>query len=103
VEPVAPALNKKTSSVVKAEERAKDEKKIAELEEKYKRIDGKKLTEKQKQDLLQKFKDDEKRENPDFDPRQHRLKHGIRNYREPGEAPKTTGTFVGGGVRIGWR
>ena len=51
--------------------------------------------------MLQKFKDEEKKENPDFDPRKHRLKHGIRNYREPGEAAKVTGAFTGGGVKIG--
>jgi len=88
--------------VVKAEEKKKDEKKIAEIEAKHVRIDGKKLTEKQKQELLQKVKDDEKKENPDFDPRKHKLKHGIRNYREPGEAVKVTGAFTGGGVKIGW-
>lgn len=101
VEPKAPEQLKKTPSVIKAEEKKQDEKKIAEIEEKYRRIDGKKLTEKQKQELLQKFKDEEKKENPDFDPRKHRLKHGIRNYREPGEAPKATGAFIGGGIRIG--
>jgi hypothetical protein len=74
---------------------------MAEIEEKFKRIDGKKLTEKQMQELLKKVKDDEKKENPDFDPRKHRLKHGIRNYREPGEAAKVAGAFTGGGVKIG--
>jgi hypothetical protein len=100
VEP-APQLAKKPSAVVRAEEKKKDDQKMAEIEEKYKRIDGKKLTDKQKQEILQKFKEDEKRENPDFDPRKHKLKHGIRNYREPGEAHKTAGAFTGGGVRIG--
>lgn len=52
VEPKAPELLKKSSSVIKAEEKKKDEKKIAEIEEKFKRIDGKKLTEKQMQELL---------------------------------------------------
>jgi hypothetical protein len=74
---------------------------MAEIEEKFKRIDGKKLTEKQMQELLKKVKDDEKKENPDFDHRKHRLKHGIRNYREPGEAAKVAGAFTGGGVKIG--
>ncbi len=43
------------------------------------RLDGKQLTEKQKQDLLKKELDKQKKEE-DFDPRKHRLKHGIRNY-----------------------
>lgn len=90
VEPKAPELNKQSSSMVRAEERKKDEEKLQAIEEKYKRVDGKKLTDKQKQELLQKSKDEEKkRENPDFDPRQHRLTHGIRNYREPGEAARS--------------
>jgi len=30
------------------------------------------------------MKEKEKAENPEFDPRRHRLKHGIRGYVEPG-------------------
>lgn len=88
--------------MVRAEEKKKDEKELEEIEKTHKRIDGKKLTDKQKQELLQKVKDERKaQENPDFDPRQHRLKHGIRNFREAGEKEKTMGTFQGGGVKIG--
>jgi hypothetical protein len=35
--------------------------------------------------LLNKVKEEEKKENPDFDPRKHRLTHGIRNYTEHGK------------------
>jgi len=74
---------------------------MAELEEKYKRIDGKALTQKQKRELLAKAKEQEKAENPTFDPRQHRLKHGIRHYRAEGEAQHEIGAFEGKGVKIG--
>ena len=56
--------------MVRAEEKKKDEKELEEIEKTHKRIDGKKLTDKQKQELLQKVKDERKaQENPDFDPR----------------------------------
>jgi hypothetical protein len=44
------------------------------------RLDGKPITEKQKQDLLRKIKEKEQEANPnlDFDPRKFKLKHGIR-------------------------
>jgi hypothetical protein len=63
--------------VIDEEEEAR--KKLKELESKFKRLDGKALTEKQKQELLKKEMDAKKKEE-DFDPRKHRLKHGIRNY-----------------------
>ena len=56
-------------------------KKIRELETKFVRLDGKALTDKQKKELLQKSEDSKKKEE-DFDPRNHRLKHGIRNYKD---------------------
>ena len=99
---VEPAPIKKSNSVEKrAVEEEKDNRKLAELEEKYKRIDGKALTAKQKRDLLAKVKEQEKAENPTFDPRQHRLKHGIRNYRAEGEAQHEIGAFEGKGMKIG--
>ena len=99
---VEPAPIKKSNSVEKrAVEEEKDNRKLAELEEKYKRIDGKALTAKQKRDLLAKVKEQEQAENPTFDPRRHRLKHGIRNYRAEGEAQHEIGAFEGKGVKIG--
>lgn len=64
---------------------------MKEFAEKYKRIDGKLLTEKQKLDLLKDLETDKKDEE-DFDPRKHRLRHGIRNYKI--EANQFTGTGV---------
>lgn len=43
----------------------------------YKRTDGKKLTKKQIESLVKEFEEARKRE-LEFDPRKHRLKHGIR-------------------------
>ena len=45
----------------------------------YKRLDGKKLNKKQIDVLLKEFEEAKKRE-LEFDPRKHRLKHGIRDY-----------------------
>ena len=59
---------------------AEAEKKVKELEAKFKRLDGKALTEKQRQDLVKKELDAIKKNDEDFDPRKHKLKHGIRNY-----------------------
>lgn len=72
------------------------------LEGQYTRIDGKKLTDKQRRQLLEKAKEEEKRENPDFDPRKHRLIHGIRGYTEGGAAGRSfaPGAFQGQGVKI---
>lgn len=50
---------------------------------------------------LKKMKDKKQEENPTFDPRKNRLKHGIRNYREAGEAKHEIGAFTGTGMRIG--
>lgn len=99
---VEPPKVTKTNSVEKrALEDEKDNQKRAELAETHKRIDGKALTAKQLRDLLAKVKEQEKAENPTFDPRQHRLKHGIRNYRAEGEAQHEIGAFEGKGVKIG--
>ena len=67
----------------------------------HKRIDGKPLTEKMIREQLKKMKDKKQEENPTFDPRKNRLKHGIRNYREAGEAKHEIGAFTGTGMRIG--
>lgn len=55
---------------------------MQELEQKFVRLDGKALTEKQKQELMKKEmeKIEGAKKEEDFDPRKHRLKHGIRNY-----------------------
>lgn len=45
----------------------------------YKRLDGKKLNKKQIDVLLKEFEEAKKRE-LEFDPRKHRLTHGIRDY-----------------------
>ena len=50
---------------------------------------------------MKKMKDKKQEENPTFDPRKNRLKHGIRNYREAGEAKHEIGAFTGTGMRIG--
>ena len=57
---------------------------MASIAGKYTRIDGKELSQKQKREIIQQMKEKEKAENPEFDPRRHRLTHGIRNYREVG-------------------
>ena len=46
-------MNKQSSTVRKAKEAEKDEQIMATFEEKYKRIDGKALTAKQKRELLE--------------------------------------------------
>lgn len=68
-------------------------KKIKELENKFVRLDGKALTEKQKKELLQKEEEAKKKEE-DFDPRKHKLKHGIRNYN------KYEMEFKGKGIKL---
>ncbi len=50
------------------------------MEAKFKRLDGKQLSEKQRQEMIQKEMDAMKKTDEDFDPRKHRLKHGIRGY-----------------------
>ena len=64
-------------------------------------MDGKALTEKQKKEILEKMNAEEKAENPDFDPRKHRLIHGIRNYREAGQTKYELGAFEGKGIKLG--
>ena len=61
----------------------------------YKRIDGKKLGQKQVDNLMKEYEAARKRE-LEFDPRQHRLKHGIYNY--GGEAANF---FKGSGRKLG--
>ena len=48
-----------------------------EIEDKYKRLDGKTLSKKQKEKLMQQRLAEEKRLNEDFDPRKHRLPDGF--------------------------
>lgn len=60
----------------------------------YKRLDGKKLNKKQIDVLLKEFEEAKKRE-LEFDPRKHRLTHGIRNY------DKTKSQFQGTGFKLG--
>ena len=55
------------------------EAKKQEIMKMYKRLDGKKLNSKQIDVLLKEYEEARKRE-LEFDPRQHRLKHGIRNF-----------------------
>lgn len=86
-------LKKKSSKLVVNEE---TERKIEEegYDEKYTRVDGKPLTKKQKKELFQKKQEGETKEDENFDPRQHRLKHGIRNY------DKHFAKFNGTGTKI---
>ena len=58
VEPKQPSLRPSKSTVEK-DEAKKDQQKIEAIEHKYQRIDGKKLTDKQKLDLLKKIKEEE--------------------------------------------
>lgn len=94
----APTLKKRESEFAREQEE-KDATKLKELEGKYVRIDGKKLTQKQKKDLLAKVKEEEKsKEQPDFDPRKHRLVHGIRDYSENGVFG--VNSFQGQGIKL---
>ncbi len=70
------AETKKTSKLIV------DEKKIKEMkyDEKFTRIDGKNLSKKQKEKLFNKAQEKSKEEG--YDPREHRLKFGIKNYDE---------------------
>ena len=60
---------------------------------KYKRIDGKELTSRQQRNILDQLKKQKLEENPEFDPRKHRLQHGIRNYLQHGEKRHEPGAF----------
>jgi len=74
---------KKNNSKFQIENEA-EKKKLDDLEKKHMRLDGKSLTDKQRQMLL--TKDEEKqKKNEDFDPRKHRLQHGIKNYKGYGK------------------
>lgn len=75
--------------------KAEDDKKVEEMARKMTRLDGKPISEKQKQDLLKKIKEKEQEANLDFDPRKFKLKHGIRGA---AEGPKQT--FGQKGVRL---
>lgn len=78
-----PALQKRSSQFHIEEEKqlkAEAEKKVKDLEAKFKRLDGKALTDKQRQELIQKELNAIKNNDENFDPRKHKLKHGIRNY-----------------------
>lgn len=86
-------MTKKDSHFV-IDDEEETNKKIKELETKFVRLDGKALTDKQKKELLQKEEDARKKEE-DFDPRKHRLTHGIRNYKVNGEAK-----FEGKGIQL---
>lgn len=59
----------------------------------YKRLDGKQLNSKQVDFLLKEYEEARKRE-LEFDPRKHRLRHGIRE-------PKQIGGFQGKGSKLG--
>jgi len=61
----------------------------------YKRLDGKKLTRKQVDVLVQEYEEAKKREQ-EFDPRQHRLKHGIRAQKNSVQE-----SFKGTGYKLG--
>lgn len=71
------------------------EEKRQEIMKMYKRLDGKKLNKKQI-DLLVKEYEEAKRRELEFDPRKHRLKHGIRNYKG-----SIDDNFKGSGVKLG--
>lgn len=99
VEP--PKIQKQTSTQRRAAEEEKDAARLAQVQSKYTRIDGKELTQKQKREILEKLKKQEQAERPDFDPRKHRLTHGIRGYREAGQQAHVPGAFQGSGTAIG--
>ena len=94
-------MQKQTSSQKRAVEEEKDAERLASIAGKYTRIDGKELSQKQKREIIQQMKEKEKAENPEFDPRRHRLTHGIRNYREVGQQVHEPGAFQGTGTAIG--
>ena len=72
----APKMSKKKSKLVIPENKMKEHK----FDEKFTRVDGKKLTKKQKERLFKKVTEEEKEEG--YNPRECRLKHGIKNYDE---------------------
>ena len=73
-------------------------KKILEKTKNLTRLDGKQLTEKQIQEMVKAEMATMKKDDDDFDPRKHRLKHGIRNYDQAtGTAPPK---FEGKGTKL---
>ncbi|TNV87553.1 hypothetical protein FGO68_gene3297 [Halteria grandinella] len=84
-EPLDPQLVKKNSKFAIPEEQLLMEQarqKIVENAKKLVRLDGKQLTQKQIDEMVKKELESVKKKvnEEDFDPRKHRLKHGIRNY-----------------------
>mmetsp|Transcript_36976 Transcript_36976/g.56649 ORF Transcript_36976/g.56649 Transcript_36976/m.56649 type:complete len:94 (+) Transcript_36976:624-905(+) len=69
------------------------EDKRKEIMQMYKRLDGKPLGEKQVKVLLKEYEEAMKRER-EFDPRKHRLQHGIR------AAKASANAFSGKGVKM---
>lgn len=84
VEPQKPSL-RPTKSTQEREVKEVEAKKVDAIASKLTRLDGKPITEAQKSELLKQIKDEEKAKHLDFDPREFRLKHGIRGYIEPGQ------------------
>ena len=85
---------KKTHSKIKAEEEKKAEEKN--YGETFVRIDGKKLTKKQIAKLYKKENEEleKKKEIERFDPRIHRLKHGIRSWKVGDHAFESKGVSI---------
>ena len=77
VEPARPQAAASGLAAAKASNEQIMEQKKQEIMKMYKRLDGKKLNSKQIEVLLKEFEEARKRE-LEFDPRKHRLKHGIR-------------------------
>ena len=73
---------KPTKSTIERAAKAEDDKKVEEMVAKLTRLDGKPISDKQKQDLLKKIKEKEAEANLDFDPRKFKLKHGVRGADE---------------------
>jgi len=89
--PVARATTK--AKAAEAQKEAGIKEKVKELQSKVVRIDGAKLTAKQMRTLGQYVKEEEEKlENPDFDPRKHRMPNGIR--------PQASTSFGQGGKGI---
>ena len=91
--PTSGAMGQKKDDTA-AIESAMMEAKKEEMKKRYKITDGKPLNKKQIESLLKEFEEARKRE-LEFDPRQHRLKHGIRIPKEEANA------FSGKGIRLG--
>lgn len=96
-----PPLQKKGSKLAIPEEQLLAEearKKALEKAKGLRRLDGKELTEKQIQEMVKKELATMKRDDDDFDPRKHRLKHGIRNYDKA--IGNAAAKFEGKGVKV---